>query len=485
MLHGPFGIGVIGKEAMEFIDFLSNADFHVWQVLPVEHTDLCASPYKCVSAFAGEPMLIDPRMLLEMGLITQDELSERTAGVSDNQVDYELVRKKQWIILQKAFERLDGKPYSDFNPFWLENYALYMAIKYLFAGEPWYEWPDKDLRSFDKDALKRAAEDLSDIVDFHKFVQWLFHVQWTKLKEYATEHDVSIIGDMPIYVSEDSAEVWSKRSLFDADSEGNFLAVGGAPPDYFNPDGQLWGNPAYNWDLMRDDGYEWWVNRVRSALGRYDMIRLDHFRGYESYWRIPVEAASAREGMWAKGPGIPFFRTLEQELGNLPIIAEDLGVIDEDVEALLMESGYRGMRVLQFGFLGDARHLPYNYSENCIAYTGTHDNTTLLAWLFELAPADREQALLYLGFDGDWTTGGPNSEIIRAWIRALYMSAASLVIIPIQDLLGYGADTRTNIPGRPKGNWRFRIHPDALRQIDAGYYATLNRQFSRCNVAIM
>ena len=483
MLNSPFGIGVLGKEAMEFVDFLHEAGFHAWQVLPVEPTGVSFSPYKCVSAFAGEPMLIDPRALYDMKLVTYDELSERSLGLSADFVDYELVREKQSVFLKKAFSRLDGKPYLDFDPPWLDDYALYMALKHKNSDEPWYDWPDAALRSHDPEAVEKAKNDLGEEIEYNKFVQWLFFEQWRKLKNYAAGRSVSIIGDMPFYVSEDSVEVWSRRELFNAGADGHFLAVGGAPPDYFNPDGQLWGNPVYNWELMKKEGYVWWIERIRAALERYDIIRFDHFRGFESYWRIPADAETAREGKWTKGPGSPLFKAVKKALGDLPVIAEDLGDIDEDVENLLKETGFRGMRVLQFGFMDDELHLPHNFTENCVAYTGTHDNTPLLAWMFELGPEDRANALFYVGFDGDWGSGGPNCAINEAWIRTLFVSGASLVVIPVQDLLGYGSDTRTNIPGTPKGNWRFRIHKGAVSQIDAEFYATLNRVTMRCNAA--
>lgn len=483
MLSSPFGIGVLGNEAMDFISFLCESGFHAWQVLPIEQTGAGFSPYNCISAFAGEPMLIDPRMLYDMKLITFEELSGRSIGLSADFVDYEHVRDIQWKILKAAFSRLKDKPYADFDPFWLDEYALYMALKQHFDNEPWYDWPDVALRSHEPDALKQARADLSREIDFNKFVQWVFSEQWRKLKEFAAKKNISIIGDMPFYVSADSVEVWSRRELFDADSDGHFRAVGGAPPDAFTPDGQLWGNPVYNWNLMKKEGYEWWIKRVESALERYDIIRFDHFRGFESYWRIPADALTARGGKWAKGPGRSLFKVMKQALGELPVIAEDLGDIDEDVENLLKATGFRGMRVLQFGFMGDELHLPHNFTEDCVAYTGTHDNTPLLAWMFELAPGDREQALFYLGFSGNWSAGGPNCAINEAWVRALFTSGASLVVIPIQDMLGYGSDTRTNIPGTPEGNWRFRVHPDAIRQIDAEFYAELNRVSCRDNAA--
>ena len=481
MLHGPFGIGVMGAEAMEFIDFLNKSGFRAWQVLPLENTGICFSPYKCISAFAGEPMIIDPGMLLDMGLVSQEELWERIDGVSDDHVDYPLIRKKQWKLLRSAFSRLDDKAHSDFNPFWLDDYALYMALKHSYDDAPWYEWPDEGFRSHDKVSLERVREELKDEIEFYRFVQWLFALQWQKLKEYAASRKVSIIGDMPIYVSEDSVEVWSRRELFNADSDGNFLAVGGVPPDYFNPDGQLWGNPVYNWRLMKQEGYSWWVRRLKATLERYDIVRLDHFRGFESYWRIPAKSKTAREGKWVKGPGLPLFRTMEAVLGRLSVIAEDLGYVDAKVEKLLQETDFRGMRVIQFAFIDDDYHLPHNFTQFSVAYTGTHDNTTLLAWMLELDPKMREFVLDYIGFEGDWTAGGPNCAINCAWIRALFMSGASLAVVPIQDMLGYGADTRTNIPGTPDGNWQFRIRADALGHIDSKFYAALVKRSFRNN----
>ena len=481
MLPGPYGIGVLGAEAKEFINFLHEAGFHAWQVLPVEHTGEGFAPYNCVSAFAGEPMLIDPRMLLEKGLVTQEEADKRAEGANADSVDYILVCEKQWELLRVAYSRLNGKPHSAYTPFWLNKYALYMAIKHHFGDIPWYDWPDEGLRSHEASALKKAYKDFEDEVDFYKFVQWLFSEQWSEIKEYAAQHGVSIIGDMPFYVSKDSAEVWSKRELFDCDQDGYVPSVSGAPPDYFTPLGQHWGNPIYNWKLMKLNGYVWWTNRIKASIERYDIVRLDHFRGFESYWSIPSEAPDASYGAWVKGPGRQLFTAMEQELGKLPVIAEDLGDIGDGVEKLLKSTRIRGMRILQFGFLGDERHLLHNFAEDSIAYTGTHDNTTLLAWLFELRQEDRDKALFYLGFNGEWWNGGPNCEVNKAWIRAVFMTASSIAIVPIQDMLGYGADTRTNTPGTTEGNWCFRVRREALAQIDRGYYNELNRAFGRDN----
>lgn len=480
-LSGPLGIGVLGYEAMEFIDFISKAGFHAWQVLPVEQTGQCNSPYKCISAFAGDPMLIDLRMLQEMGLLTKEEMLWRMEGMSEAYIDYENLRSKQWDLLWAAFLRLDGAPYESFKPFWLSEYALYMAIKRHFEFKPWYEWPDEGLRSHNRSALSKFRKEHHEYIEFYKFVQWIFDFQWKSLRSYARERNISIIGDMPVYVSEDSADVWSRRELFDASPKGKFAAVGGVPPDYFAPEGQFWGNPVYNWELLEKENYKWWINRLKASLGRYDLVRLDHFRAFESYWRIPGNAKSARRGKWVTGPGMSLFNALEKSLGNLSlsVIAEDLGMVDQKVAKLIEDTGLRGMRVMQFGFLGDEYHLPHNYPEKSVAYTGTHDNTTLLDWQYELSHTDRKKALFYAGFEGDWTIGGPNCPIMKSWVRTIFMSDSSIVVIPIQDVLGYGGDTRINIPGTAEGNWRFRLRSGVLSEVDTGFYVELHKAFQR------
>ncbi|MCL2497519.1 MAG: 4-alpha-glucanotransferase [Symbiobacteriaceae bacterium] len=476
MLPGPFGIGVLGKEAREFVDFLATGGFSLWQMLPLEHMGASYSPYKAVSAFAGEPMYIDPRWLYERGWVTEVELRERWAVAEPHKVNYELIYDKQMVLLRAAFARLPNRIHeeiSQFNPFWLDEYALYMAIKEQYHLLPWFDWSDSELQRYERKAVENYRKEHRSLMAFYRFVQWLFDLQWQELHNYAQSKGVLLMGDIPIYVSEDSAEVWSHREMFATDKKGNFLAVAGAPPDYFNTQGQRWGNPLYNWELMAKDNYTWWVGRMRAALEKFDLVRIDHFRGFESYWHIPVAAESAREGYWVKGPGVAPFKAMVQELGPLPVIAEDLGDIGPEVEALLEEAGFPGIRVLQFGFLGDERHLPHNYSQQKVAYSGTHDNTTLLAWIYELRPEDRETVLTYCGYEGDWSKGGPNCGICRTWIRLLYTTPACWVIIPIQDLLGYGGDTRTNIPGNPEGNWRFRVTKEALAQIDTTYYRRL------------
>jgi len=476
MLPGPFGIGVLGREAREFVDFLRSGGFSLWQILPVEHMGVSFSPYKCVSAFAGDPMLIDPRWLREQGWVTEAELNARCEGMDAHSVHYELVFDKQMVLLRAAFARLSERSREEFrrfDPFWLDEYALYMAIREEYDSLPWLEWPDEALQRFESIAVENARRGRRSMTAFYRFVQWVFDAQWKAFKTYANERGVRLVGDVPFYVSDDSAEVWSHREMFAVDESGGFVAVAGAPPDYFNRDGQHWGNPLYNWDYMESEGYRWWTARLKAALERCDFVRIDHFRGFESYWRIPIDSPSARDGKWVKGPGAKLFKAIERELGPLPVIAEDLGDVGPEVEELLRETGYPGMGVLQFGFLGDDRHLPHRYGENRAAYTGTHDNTTLFAWMYELREEDRQKALFYCGYEGDWRQGGPNCGICLAWIRVLYMSHARIAIVPIQDLLGYGADTRTNIPGVAEGNWRFRVTREALSQIDAGWYRRL------------
>ena len=486
MLFGPMGIGVMGREAIQWIDMLKGMGIHGWQILPAEHTDESYSPYKCVSAFAGSPLLIDLRMLRDEGLLTPQDIEERTTGLSDYTVDYEEIERRQISALEKAYDKLAGDysgsgKYTDANEYWLEDYALYMVLRENYSGKPWYEWPDKGLRDYEKDAVDKAREENAERIGFYKFVQSIFKIQWELLKSYAEDNGVSIIGDMPMYVSEDSADVWSLRGQFKTDGAGNLSAVAGVPPDYFASDGQRWGNPLYNWQAMEKDGYSWWTKRMRASMSRYDVIRMDHFRGFESYYSIPAESETARNGSWIKGPGAGFFKAVEESIGNLPVFAEDLGDVGTEVAELLKDTGYMGMRVLQFGFLGDGCHLPHRYDSDTVAYTGTHDNTTLLAWMYEMDEQTRDRALFYCGYEGQWSKGGANSGIFLSWLRLLYLSRAKLVIAPIQDFLGYGSDTRINIPGTPRGNWRVRITKQALSEIDVEYIRRLIEMSDRGN----
>lgn len=476
MLWGPMGIGVIGQEAMEWIDMLKEMGIQGWQILPVEHTDENYSPYKCVSAFAGSPLLIDLRMLCHEGLLTQQDIDERTAGLSEYSADYEEIERRQMRALEKAYVVFAGEQRENNSvcqgEHWLDDYALYMSLREYF-GKPWYDWPNEKLRSYEEDAVCKARLENAERIGFYKFVQGIFKAQWNRLKSYAHDKGISIIGDMPMYVSEDSADVWSLRGQFKTDGAGNLSAVAGVPPDYFASEGQRWGNPLYDWQAMEKDGYSWWARRIQTSMSRYDVIRIDHFRGFESYYSIPAEMETARDGSWIKGPGVGFFKAMEKKLGALPVFAEDLGDVGIEVAELLKETGYMGMGVLQFGFLGDGRHLPHRYDSSTVAYTGTHDNTTLLAWMYEMDESTRRRALLYCGYEGPWTKGGANSGIFISWLRLLCLSHAKLVIAPVQDFLGYGSDTRINIPGTPRGNWRVRITKQALEEIDKDYIRQL------------
>ena len=482
-LYGEFGIGVLGAEAVDFLDFLDRCGFRGWQILPVEHPDESFSPYKSVSAFAGNPLLIDPRRLLEMGLISAQELDARAEGLSPFSVDYHEVSERQTVVLKLAYSRLQGELLETceaFEPSWLANYALYMALREDQGGRPWFEWEDTGLRRCETKAVEAARVRLSRQVGYYRFTQWLFYEQWQALRNAASERGISIIGDMPMYISEDSADVWAERGIFEVDDAGELSAVAGVPPDYYAQDGQRWGNPLYNWEQMSRDNYAWWVRRMRESIARYDLVRIDHFRAFQSYYAIPADSLSARDGQWLPGPGIAPFRAMEKALGELPVFAEDLGLIDKAVYELRDSLGFIGMRVLQFGFLGeDGGHLPHQYTENIAAYTGTHDNTTLLACFYDMDDANRDYALRYCGFDGDWTVGGPGAPLFEAWFRMMLASRAALVVTPIQDMLCFGADTRTNVPGTATGNWRFRVTRDSILELDTGHVRELLELFDR------
>lgn len=484
-LPGDFGIGDFGKGAYQFIDMLHKCGFHYWQILPFTRTDNCFSPYKSDSAFAGNAYFIDIYELCQLGLLTDEEIKAEL-GAPDWTVSYQRLAKTRVPLLKKAHSRIDntlkGKLYAfaETQP-WLEDYALYMVLKDE-TSKDWPDWQNKQLREYCPKAVAAAKKEYAAQMEYYYFEQYFFYKQWQQVLEYAHKKQVSLIGDMPIYVSFESCDVWSQRNLFDLDEKGYPQNVAGVPPDYFSKTGQKWGNPLYNWAEMRKDNYAWWKARLQHTLKTVDKVRIDHFRAFSAYWAVPADAKTAVDGKWIDGEGMQFFEEIYKVVDKNAIIAEDLGVQDKALSSLLKESGLPGMRVLQFGFMDneDNMHLPHNYPLNMVAYTGTHDNKPLLAYLWELTPEQREYCLRYCGFQGtDWKSGGAYNKAIRCILKTLWKSHAALVISPIQDLLGYGGDTTVNKPGTSEGNWSFRMTPGAIDTIDTNYLKDLNSLYKR------
>lgn len=482
-LPGKFAIGTLGKEAYKFVDFLADCGFGAWQVLPCGPCDSFNSPYSGKSAFAGNMYFIDPEILYEKGLITQDELTG--CEYEDIYVTgYEFLRETRENVFRQAYSRIDKKTKENIKTFcknntWAEDYALFCAIKKEKEDAPWYEW-ENDLKFRNPKALSQTVKRLSEDIQFYAFLQYEFFSQWKELKKYASSKGISIIGDMPIYLSHDSADVWANPHLFSLDKDMHIERCAGVPPDYFCEDGQKWGNPLYNWKNLEKENYSLWTDRLGHALTMYDGVRIDHFRAFSAYWSIPAEEKATR-GKWIKGPGKKFFNYIKSLYPDANIIAEDLGDIDENVRKLVKHTGFPGMGVMQFAFItdDDTPHLPHNYTEKTVGYTGTHDNNTILGWLWDADENARSYALSYCNFDGDWGLGGPHSLSVRAFIRTLWQSSAVMAIVPIQDLCGFGSDTCMNHPGIAEGNWRFRITEDALSEIDKSFYKNLNRTYKR------
>lgn len=485
-LPSPYGIGVFGKETKEWIDRLASMRFSVWQVLPFNVLNVEGSPYGSCSAFAGNPLYIDPRGVQAMGLATAEDVKACEYDGTPYTTDYAFARETRMAFLEKAFKRVDPKTKEAVAAFqsshpWVREFALYMAVKESQNETPWWTW-DSSLAAYEQ-CMKETGP-FEARRDFWLFVQYLFFAQWEEIHAYAAEKGIRVLGDMPIYVSMDSADVWSHRDLFCIDQR-TFRPdkVAGVPPDYFSEDGQLWGNPLYDWERMKATGYRWWIDRVKTALELYDSVRIDHFRAFASYWAVPATAKTAKEGTWEEGPGQELFDAVCAAFDETPsIVAEDLGTFGEDVLALLESSGFPGMRVIQFGFDpgSDSTHLPHNYPKNSVAYVGTHDNNTLLGWLWEASEEERRFALEYCGFDGhDWGEGGYRSRSCRRIIETVWKSAADLAIISFQDLCGFGSDARMNIPGIAEKNWRFRTTKETIDAMDHAYYAHINRLFRR------
>ncbi len=462
-LWGEYSIGSFGKEALEFVDFLSECGFSYWQVLPFCMVDECNSPYKSYSAFGGNPYFVDLDTLFEKGLLTGDDLK---SARQETPYSAEFVRlyHTRFDILKKASKKVDGeyrKKIEDFSDgsFFLKQFCEFMALKHANNENCWTKWTETKVDP--------------EILFAWKFIQYEFFTQWAKVKNYANSKGIKVIGDIPIYVAHDSADVWGNKKYFELTDDGEPKLVSGVPPDYFSPDGQLWGNPLYRWDEMKKDGFSWWKARLQNMFSLFDGARIDHFRAIESYWAVDAKETSARDGKWLKGPGEDFIDMINSIKGDKIIIAEDLGMITKEVEDLVAYSGYPGMRVLQFGFLesGDNPHKPHNYPRNCVAYTGTHDNNTLLGYVWELGDSQRDELMEYAGHSGN--------QGYDAIIRMMFMSNAGLLILPIQDLLGYGSDTRLNVPGKAHGNWLFRITRPQLGEISTEKYKRLNFLYKR------
>lgn len=459
-LPGPYGIGTLGREAHAFLDFLYAAKQSYWQVLPVGPTGYGNSPYQSYSTFAGNPLLIDPECLVTDGLLSDAELSAFRAAFSGAAECFSLQKPVRLRLLRQAFHRFNAqdaafRAFCDTHAAWLDDYALFMAIKDAEADRPWQEWPTA-LRLHEPAALETFAVAHADDVAFYRFLQYLFAKQWQALKEAAHAKGIRIIGDLPIYVAEDSADTWSHPSLFALNSDRRAAYVGGCPPDAFTADGQRWGNPCYQWENHVRSGFSWWIHRLGRQFALFDAIRLDHFRGLESYWRIPANAETAREGAWAKAPGRDLFAAVRASLGDVPILAEDLGFLTPEVLAMREALDLPGMKVLQFAFTPDedSLYLPHHITENSVIYTGTHDNDTVLGWLAKAPAAEHDFAVRYMHLTEDEG---------YAWgcIRTVMTSVARLAVLPMQDVLELGAEARMNTPGTAEGNWTWRMRSGA------------------------
>lgn len=477
-LPGPYGVGTMGKSAFDFVDFLKAAGQTCWQILPLNPTGYGDSPYQSCSTFAGNPYLIDLDALVEAGLLTREELDARHWCETEDRVDFGNLYVVKYEVLRLAFSRFtDYKTLDAFchqQESWIYDYAIFMALKDENGGKPWLSWPE-ELRNRNDAALGAKYQQLEKEVYFYCFIQYLFYTQWNQLLAYAHKNGITVIGDVPIYVPLDSADVWANPGLFQMDEKGEPTAVAGCPPDAFSADGQLWGNPLYHWDVMAQDGYRWWIARLAAAGKLYDVVRMDHFRGLESYWSIPYGDKTAKGGKWVKGPGMDFVSTVKRQLPELKLIAEDLGYLTQEVLDLRDASGYPGMKVLGFAF--DSRepsnYLPHSYLPNSVCYTGTHDNMTTRQW-FDTAPADAVlYAKHYMGLtEAEGYTWG--------MIRTALGSVSDLCIIPMQDYLDLGAEARMNFPGTlSNSNWTWRGSCDIMSKDLAQKIHDLTKLYGR------
>ena len=477
-LPGPYGIGTMGKRAFEFVDFLSSSGQSIWQILPLNPTGYGDSPYQSCSTFAGNHYLIDLDALVEEGLLEKEELDRITWCHLETKVDFGIQYHNRLQVLRLAYERFrDDQALESFcreNRSWLEDFALFMALKGHFGGKPWYQW-EKELKFRKEEAMETARQELKEEMRFYCFVQFLFFRQWHALRAYAHENGIRIIGDVPIYVPYDSVEVWKDTQLFQLDEDLNPVAVAGCPPDSFSADGQLWGNPLYRWDKMREDGFQWWIRRLAAAGELYDVVRMDHFRGLESYWSIPYGDETAKGGKWVKGPGLAFVNAVKENLPQLDMIAEDLGFLTQEVLDLRDASGYPGMKILEFAF--DPRepsdYLPHGYISNTVCYTGTHDNMTMRQW-FDTAEEDAvEYATAYMNLT-------EQEGLVWGVIRTAFATVSDCCVIQMQDYLDLGAEARMNFPGTMSdSNWTWRANDDILNESLAKRILAMTKLFGR------
>ncbi len=482
-LPGKYGIGDIGENAFKFVDFLKNSGQRLWQVFPLGPTGYGDSPYQCFSAFAGNPLLISLELLEEDGLLTSSDL-QNLPGFDPHKIDFGQLIPLKNNLLKKAFEnyKAHGKnlwkecgKFCEQNEFWLEDYALFMALKEFHGGKSWNNW-EKEFAFRNSDALSKWKEEHEDTINFHRFLQFTFFTQWRSLKKYANEKDIQIIGDLPIFIAYDSADLWANKELFSVDENGKLETVAGVPPDYFSPTGQLWGNPLYRWELMKKDNFDWWKKRLRKMYEFVDIVRIDHFRGLDAFYEIPGNAKTAEHGKWVKAPGNELFEEIQKDLGDVPILAEDLGIITQSVVQLRDRFGFPGMKILQFAFgeNGDKNFLPHNHIKNCVVYTGTHDNDTTRAF-FENEKKSRsgifEWTQKYLNYFGE--------DMCSELIHTAYQSVANLVIIPMQDILNLGTEARMNFPGRPGGNWTWRFSWDQISETLSKKYKEMTEFYER------
>ncbi len=484
-LPGKNRIGCFSREAYEFVDFLKEAGQRYWQVLPLGPTGYGDSPYQSFSTFAGNPYFIDPETLCKEGLLTRKELQEsetgETASAPGKDIDYDALYRIRFRTLRLAFSRAgnyrkkDRERFAEKNRDWLPDYSLFMALKDAHGGKSFFQW-EKPLVRRNPEALKEAREKYASDCAFYEFLQYEFRREWRALKKYANEKGIGIIGDLPIYTACDSADFWGRQELFRTDPEGFPVAVAGCPPDAFAETGQLWGNPLYDWEVHRKEGFAWWIRRIGYQLELFDLLRIDHFRGFESFYVIPYGEATAVNGHWEKGPGMTLFRAVEKKLGKLPLIAEDLGFLTPQVRKLLKDSGFPGMKVLQFAFSGpDSGYLIHMHPKNSIVYTGTHDNPPTCAWAEELSGGERMFFLEYFGLSGDVSPG----EICRLLVREALASPAKCAIIPIQDYLALGKESRINTPSTLGDNWLWRLPEEELTSALARRLKRQARVFGR------